>query len=198
MFHSDGSLSTPSSRHFHDMLTAGPANKIARLTQGLSEGRESAFLELHSDWAPRLYRYLYTCSRGDGTAASECLQDTMIRIARYARSFDSEEAFWKWLCMLGRQSLINRWKANRRYVPLDNDERVVPSRALPPDLADALQRALGELDESEKAMLRDYYWEDDSQDQIGEKMGISRKAVESRLARLRDRLKIKIREILQS
>ena len=183
---------------FDGMSSITTISPIRQLTQGLSEGSESAFLELHAEWAPRLYRYLYTCSRGDVTAASECLQDTMIRVARYARPFDHEDAFWKWLCLLARQTLVNRWKANRRYVPLDNDERVVPSRALPPDLADALQRALGELNESETAMLRDYYWEDDSQDQIGEKMGLSRKAVESRLARLRDRLKIKIREILQS
>jgi RNA polymerase sigma factor (sigma-70 family) len=180
------------------MLTATRVDEISRLTRGLSEGSESAFLELHAEWAPRLYRYLYTCSRGDATAASECLQDTMIRVARYARPFDHEDAFWKWLCLLARQTLVNRWKANRRYVPLEHDDRVVPSRGLPPDLADALQRAMSDLDEDEKDMLRDYYWEDDSQDQIGEKMGLSRKAVESRLARLRDRLKLKIREILQS
>jgi RNA polymerase sigma factor (sigma-70 family) len=193
-----GSLAISAPLCFPGMLTTNRVDQIVRLTRGLSEASESAFLELHTEWAPRLYRYLYTCSRGDATAASECLQDTMIRVARYARPFDDEDAFWKWLCLMARQTLVNRWKANCRYVPLEQDERVVPTRGLPPDLADALQRAIGELDETEKSLLRDYYWEDDSQDQIGEKLGLSRKAVESRLARLRDRLKIKIREILQS
>src|SRR4051812_2746957 len=74
------------------------------LTRRLAKGDEDAYGEFYDLYSRRLYGYLFVVCRGDGEAARELLQQTMIKVARYVRVFEEEEVFWKWLTALARSS----------------------------------------------------------------------------------------------
>ncbi|HVY68617.1 MAG TPA: hypothetical protein VHH73_01740, partial [Verrucomicrobiae bacterium] len=69
---------------------------ITALTRRLAAGEEAAFREFHAQYFDRLYQFLIVVARGQEHEAREALQETLIRVARYARPFADEEAFWCW------------------------------------------------------------------------------------------------------
>ena len=66
---------------------APDASGIAALTRRLATGDEAAFREFHGRYFDRLYRFLLVVTRGQEHAAQDALQETMLRVARYAREF---------------------------------------------------------------------------------------------------------------
>src|SRR5215207_3847862 len=79
---------------------AASALSLAGLTRRMASGEEAAFEEFHAQFAPRLFRYLLVLHRGDEHAASDVLQETLVRVVRHARRFDEEGPFWDWLAKL--------------------------------------------------------------------------------------------------
>src|ERR1041385_3954857 len=77
---------------------------IELLTRSLAAGDELAFEQFHSLYFDRLYRFLLVVTRGQEHDAQEALQQTLLRVIRYARVFRSEEAFWCWLKVVARSA----------------------------------------------------------------------------------------------
>src|SRR5438034_3100709 len=102
---------------------AGKADEkeIRELTSGLAVGDEEAFREFHAAYFGRLLRYLFVVTHGDEQAAHDALQETMTRVVRYARRFDSEEAFWSWLTVLARSAVSDAGRKRSRYWRLIKD-----------------------------------------------------------------------------
>src|SRR5438105_1625371 len=80
------------------------SSQVAQLTQRLAAGEEAAFGEFHAQYFDPLYRFLLAVTRGSEHEAREALQETMLRVIRYARAFQSEDAFWSWLKVLARSA----------------------------------------------------------------------------------------------
>jgi hypothetical protein len=62
---------------------------IASMTRRLATGQDEAFRQFQALYFDRLYRFLLVVARGDETLAREALQETFLRVARYARTFES-------------------------------------------------------------------------------------------------------------
>src|SRR5712671_2079636 len=86
--------------HMDKRAASGGDESILELTRRLARGDEEAFRKFHDAYFDRLLRYLFVITKGDQEAAREALQETMTRVVRYARPFDSEEVFWSWLTVL--------------------------------------------------------------------------------------------------
>jgi RNA polymerase sigma factor (sigma-70 family) len=94
------------------------SNDVVSLTSRLASGEEEAFREFHALYFDRLYQFLLVVARGQEHEAQEALQETMLRVARYARGFETEEAFWSWLKVVARSAARDAGRKQRRYLRL--------------------------------------------------------------------------------
>lgn len=181
--------------------SAPPAPDIAALTRGLVDGDEAAYRALHAAYFDRLLRYLLVVARGDEHAAREALQSAFVRVARHARPFAEESHLWSWLTVLARSALADQRRGRRRYLAfLDRFTRhsaAHESAVSTPQALDDSAEQLGPILDAElagipgedRALLEWKYRENQSVRAIAQRLDSTEKAVESRLARLRARIK---------
>ena len=189
----------PASLCATDAMSSEPAADqppISRLTRGLTAGDEQAFRDFHRAYFDRLHRYLLVVAHGDETLAADSLQETLCRVARHARVFDDEKIFWDWLTVLGRSAVKDggrKQSRHRRLLALFSFES--PSAPEPnhdEPLLDALSAALGKLDDDDRHMIRRKYDERATAQQIAIESGTTEGAVESRLVRIRRKLRTQL------
>lgn len=174
---------------------------VAALTRGLTRGDETAYRAFHAAYFDRLLRYLLVVARGDEHAAREALQATLLRVARHVRVFDDETVFWSWLTVLARSALADQHRGRRRYLAfLDRFSRHATAEAEsspePSDTGGALDSLLAGqlalLAVEDRDLLHLKYRENRSVREIARQLAASEKSVESRLSRLRARLKAEV------
>lgn len=176
------------------------SSPLAALTQRMAAGDDAAFAEFHSAYAPRLFRYLVVCHRGDEQTAADVLQDTLIRVVRHARRFDDERVFWDWLTRLARTAAADHGRKGGRYLRfLERFWHSQPEVSPPNDdeLASALDQALALLADDDASLLRAKYDEQQSQRDLAQQFGVTEEAIESRLRRARGSLKTLAFQILR-
>lgn len=169
-----------------------PLSSVAALTQRMAAGDDAAFGEFHDAFAPRLFRYLIVCLRGDEHGAADVLQDTLVRVVRHARCFEDERTFWDWLTRLARTAAADHGRKGGRYRRFLERFRHTQPEVMPPDdheLAEALDTALEQLRPADAALLRAKYHDRRSQRDLARQTGLSEEALESRLRRARATLK---------
>ena len=173
----------------------GPA--LADWTRRLAEGDEEAWQWFHQRYYVGLLRYA-TQRTGNPSNASEIVQQGYLRIARHIRPFVSEGDFWNWLCCVVRCAAVDHGRhVSRRLVMLEklaqwraaqeseSVQESIPTRATPALVEEALSRLPGD----EAALLRRKYCDGWSTQALAADLGTTPKTIESRLARLRDRLR---------
>jgi len=178
--------------------TSPPAPEIPRLTAEMARGSEHAYQEFYERYFDRLLRYLLVVT-GNEERAREALQSTLVRVARHVRRFDSEPAFWSWLTVLARSAASDEGRRSRRYlhylgrfweqkkIETEGTEAQADARLL-----ELLETNMAALPVEERQLLeRKYFWRESVQ-QMAEQMNSSEKAVESRLTRVRRKLKDEI------
>jgi len=175
------------------------ATGIGPLTRGLTAGDEGAFREFHDRYFERLHRFLLVVARGNEDEAREALQQTLLRVVRYARPFESEGIFWSWLKLLARSAARDAGRKQKRYFRfLDKFALWFPAaEANPPSaeedqLRGALAEALTELAPEERGLLEAKYLEGLTVKEIADESRLTHKAVESRLSRLRAEVRERI------
>ena len=172
-----------------------PANEFLALTQKVAAGDDSAAQEFFEAYCDRIFRYALVVTRGNEDLAREVLSATMIKAARYMRPLSSDEDIWRWLTRIARSQFVDHCRKTRRTVPLvSSDDVLTQTSALNPDstLGDALNEALNELPAEERELVERFYVDDVSQAALAEDIHSTRKAVESRLARIRRKLRAAI------
>lgn len=179
-----------------DSVDSGSPEAVRSITAGLARGDESSWRQFHGAYFDRLFRYLLVVLRGDEQAARDALQQTLIRVHRHVRRFDSETVFWSWLCVLARSAARDGVRHRNRYAALLASCAREWFGSVEPESGDAeraltgcLQEVLRGLPPDERALLTAKY---DGQQTVGDlalESGTTPKAVESRLARIRARLR---------
>ena len=171
-------------------------------TRLLATGDDAAWRWFHERYYLALLRYAAHRS-GDTSAASEIVQQAYLRVARHAKPFSKEPDFWGWLCcivrcaaldharQITRRSALMEKFAHWRSAHSDDEAEWHPSGNHSLALAD---EALAKLPSEDAALLRRKYCDGSTTDELGLALGITSKAVEHRLARLRGQL----REIILS
>jgi RNA polymerase sigma factor (sigma-70 family) len=167
--------------------------ELAKLSAGLARGDDAAWVQFHREFGPRIFRQLLALTRGDHDLASEALQQTYLRVARHARPCDAEPMFNAWLRTVARTALsdcrrrrMSFWHLlQRRHADPSDEGSEMGDEAL----QSALQSALGDIDAADRALLETKYFSGADVRSIAEKLGVSPKAVESRLTRARAELR---------
>ena len=173
-----------------------PANNsdIAALTAGIRAGNEDAFRKFHGLYFDRLYQFLLVVARGKEDEARDALQETLLRVVRYARKFDSEETFWDWLKVVARSAARDAGRKQHRYLNLLqkfalHSETHFPNANSTLPLGDLLVESLEELPDSDRQLIEAKYLQGASVKELATDRGLTEKAVESLLLRLRQRIR---------
>lgn len=170
---------------------------MAGLTRRMRAGEEAAYREFYEAYYNRLLRYLLVVSRGDEEGAAEALEGALLRVVRHIKVFASEEAFWSWLTVLARSAFSDHARKHRRYLAfLDRFASFARSqesgmRTLQPEdkMEAALDLALAALPADERQLLEWKYFSRRPVRDIAAELEVSEKAIESRLVRIRTKLK---------
>ena len=167
------------------------------MTFRMRAGNEGAYREFYNGYYDRLFRYLLVVAAGDLEAAEEALEATLLRVVRYIKVFQAEAAFWSWLTVLARSAFSDQSRKRRRYfVFLERFTRhqlLAGSGPESPEadarLFAALERGLAALPHDERRLLEWKYLAHRPVREIAAELQTSEKAIESRLVRIRRKLK---------
>jgi RNA polymerase sigma-70 factor (ECF subfamily) len=180
---------------------------VATLTRRMTEGDELAYRTFYDAYFNRLSRYLLVVTTGDEDGAGEALQSALVRVVRHIKVFPSEAVFWSWLTVLARSALCDQTRKRRRYLAfLDRFTWHSRAEQMPTDdpQADArlgafLESSLEALpfDDDDRRLLEAKYFARRSVREIAEELNLSEKAVDSRLVRIRHKLKTAMLEGLK-
>ncbi len=171
----------------------------------MTQGDETAYRTFYDACFNRLSRYLLVVTAGDEEAAGEALQSALVRVVRHIKVFPSEAVFWSWLTVLARSALSDQRRKRRRCLAfLDRFTWHARLEQAAPDdpeadakLAGLLESSLATLLCDERRLLEAKYFARRSVREVAEELDLSEKAVESRLGRIRRKLKSAILEGLK-
>ena len=168
---------------------------VSALTRSIKHGDHAAFTQLYQALFAPLYRYLLVCSRGQEHLAQEVLQETMIRLTQHMKAFDCPVNLWNWIRCIARNLLIDHLRKIQRrpyHRSLSEDINVIQQQSESHDLAEwigHLHHCLNQLDPGEQSLIQGKYRQDKAHAILAREHGLTAKAVESRLARIRKKLK---------
>ena len=175
------------------------SEQLISLTRRLHAGDEEAFREFHEAYFDRLYQFLLVVTRGGEHEAREALQDTLLRVARYVRVFESEETFWCWLKAVARSAARDGARKRRRYLAVLQNFALAFGKSPdePPIKEDGflhalLEESLEELTPADRRLIESKYFGGSAVRDLAADTGLTEKAVESRLVRLRRGLRERI------
>lgn len=166
------------------------------LTSKMSRGDEAAFREFYALYFNRLLRYAMVVAKGQEEVAHEAVQLTFVRVAWHVRKFDSETAFWNWLAMIARNCVADEMRRRERYQSLLL--RVFQRRPAVTDLkaneADEeflklLEKEIAGLPADERTLIERKYCAGETASSLAAEWRMTEKAMESRLLRIRRKLK---------
>lgn len=161
----------------------------------MTQGDETAWRMFHEAYFDRLWRYLLVVAAGNEDTAREALQATLVRVARHIKPFADETTFWNWLTVLARTAFLDETKKRRRYFSfLDRfthhaDAKLeVPSHASDPLNALLIQH-MAALPPEEQKLIEEKYFEHRTVRDMASDLQTTEKAIESKLSRIRRKLK---------
>jgi RNA polymerase sigma-70 factor, ECF subfamily len=135
-------------------------------------------------------------ARGDETEAREVCQAVFIKLAKRCQVFGDERRLWAWLCVLAKNTFIDHWRTRQRlnrFVSLDELPAEPNGRVnLEHRLGEILGEALAALPPDERELIQAVYVDNRPLRELADEAGQTYKAVESRLGRLRQKLKAQL------
>jgi RNA polymerase sigma factor (sigma-70 family) len=165
------------------------------VTAGMAATSESAYRRFYEACFDKLYRPLLVQTRGREDLAQELAQTVLLRVVRYIEPFESERALWAWLRRLARSCHVD-WLRRRDAEPaaeslelFEGNIAAEEADSSDEELLNHLDCAMKGLEAPEKRMIHLAYFERVPQRGIAEKLQTTEKAVESKLARIRRKLR---------
>jgi RNA polymerase sigma-70 factor (ECF subfamily) len=152
------------------------------LMTAVASGDETALTALIDRYAARVHAYLLRHS-GNREDADDLLQETWVRVARSARSFDTARRFRSWLYGIATnltRDLFRRRVTKERAL---HDLATQPPAAPGADSVDRgeLRERIAELPENMRAVLLLRYYEGMSEAEMAEALDVPRGTIKSRL-----------------
>ena len=164
------------------------------------DGDEAAFEEIMTPLEARIWRICWHYT-GQREEASDCAQETMVKIWRSLNGYRGECAFETWVFRIAANCCLDRMRKRKR----DRSESIEPLReqgfdppdprpgteeqALEADRHRELREAIGRLPEEQREALVMTQLEGFSYEAAAGRLGVSEGTVKSRVNRARARLK---------
>ncbi|MCD7957189.1 MAG: sigma-70 family RNA polymerase sigma factor [Lachnospiraceae bacterium] len=172
--------------------------------------RDQKSIELVAERYERLLRYIAVTILGDSeTEVEECINDVYLKIWTHGAEFDWEKAsFRTWMKAITRNTALNYLRKISRRREMEDAQEMEAARdedslrteyvdyTANPELGmirkeevQALERVLGELKKKDRELvLRRFYYLQSTR-QIAEAMDMSENAVDSKLSRLKKKIR---------
>lgn len=180
----------------------------------LISGHETALNDLMDRHAGKLFNYLIRCLQNEEDAA-DAAQESFVRVYRNRAKFDSTQRFSTWLYAIATNLVKDgyRWRSRHPQVSLDAESEQngdsfgenLPARDPTPseglqraERAEAVRRAVAALPEELRQPLVLAEYEERSHAAIGQILGCSAKAVETRIYRARQQLRASLGHLLET
>lgn len=180
----------------------------------LAAGQSTALNDLMSRHAERLFHYLARALQNEDDAA-DLAQETFVRVYQNRRKFDARKKFSIWLYAIASNLVRDRYRWRRRHpqVSLDAENEAtgndfsesLPEQGASPsettqahERAAAVRRAVAALPEQLRVPLILSTYEDKSHAEIGEILRCSAKAVEVRIYRARQQLRVSLGHLMEA
>lgn len=173
------------------------------IARRLLDGDESTFRSVFDGYFPRLYRFALSRLDGDADEARDAVQHAFCKAFERIDSYRGEASLYGWILQICRNILIDRARrlaARPRHVTLSGNEDVLesivealraPENERPDrqtarlELLQIIQQTLDYLPSHYGNVLEWKYIEENSVNEIAEKLAIAPKAAESLLTRAR-------------
>jgi len=186
-------------------MSPGPSFDVADVTSRMVKGDEMAYRLFYDEYYGRLRRYLFVVTAGNEDTARDALQSALLRVVKHIRTFSNENEFWSWLTVLAKTALFDQTRKRKRYWSFlerfTRHTEVLQSIDTDVDsdsqLLTLLEQNLATLPSDEKGLIESKYLEGASVREIAEDFQTTEKAVESRLVRIRRKLKASLLESLK-
>jgi RNA polymerase sigma factor (sigma-70 family) len=169
---------------------------VHSITSAMQEGDELAFRLFYEQYCDRLFRYLLVMTRGHEDLSRELLQITMTKVVRSIKPFDCESSLWAWLTVIARHSFCDAVRKSARspkVVSLISDGDYVggniPDADYEESLHEALDASLDKLEATELDLVHRFYYLEENHRSVAGQMNTTVKAVESKMARIRQKLR---------
>ena len=159
----------------------------AELMAAVAQRDQAAFVELFEHFAPRVKAWLRKRGAPEGQA-EEVAQEVLLFVWHKAERFDPGRASVStWIFTIARNKHVDRVRKERRPEVEPDELPVNPNAELDPDRVAhlrarnaRLEEALKSLPEEQAVILRRNYYEDISQRQIADEVGLPVGTVKSR------------------
>jgi RNA polymerase sigma-70 factor (ECF subfamily) len=179
----------------------------------LGTGHDAALNDLMQRHGGRLCGYLVRCLQNEDDAA-DIAQETFVRVYQNRGKFDPQKKFSTWLYAIATNLVRDRyrWRTRHQQVSLDAEQQetgtpfgeqlvddcLAPGERLQSsERAEAVRKAVAALPEELSTPLILAEYEDRSQAEIGEILGCTAKAVETRIYRARKQLREMLGALVQ-
>ena len=174
--------------------TMTDAPNIRELTLAVRRGDRAAFSRFYDLYSFRVYKFLLMLARGDEHEAREVFQAVLIKLARRFDVCEDDQKLMAWLCVLAKNTFIDHCRARQRREHLLSSPELQPATDPLPrhQLSETLCDALATLPPDERELLQAAYIDERPLQELADASGQTYKAVESRLARLRQKLKAQL------
>lgn len=167
---------------------------VAQISAVRDKQDKNAFAELFSYFAPRVKSFLMK-SGASPDMAEECAQDVMATLWRKAHLFDpTKSSASTWIFTIARNRRIDMLRKQRRPEPEDLPwgPQAEPEQADVVSLqqeTEKLGRALAELPEKQRELIKSAYFGDLSHREIAEQTGLPLGTIKSRIRLALERLR---------
>ena len=179
----------------------------------LAEGHDAALNDLMERHGEKLFHYLIRCLQNEDDAA-DLAQESFVRVYQHRARFDTKQKFSTWLFAIATNLIKDRyrWRSRHPQVSLDAESdqdgsslgETLPAanptpteRAEADERGEAVRQAIAELPEDLRTPLILAEYEEKSQAEIGEILGCTAKAVETRIYRARQQLRASLAKLLE-
>lgn len=169
--------------------------RLIDLSKGVARGDEPAFRELYDLVYAPLKRHTLWLARGDEHLADDVLQDTCLRIVRYLKPMATDEATWCWMLRAARTAHIDQLRKRGKHdqtrsLSSMSDPQLLAAQADgDAELGELVDQALLSLSPEERELLEQRHMQEQDVASLAADAGTSVRAMESRLARIRRKVR---------
>lgn len=196
------------------MNEPGAEDQDAKDMERLAAGHDAALNELMERHAARLFHYLFRSLQSEEDAA-DLAQETFVKVYQHRARFDSSQKFSTWLYAMASNLVRDRyrWRSRHPQLSLDAEDDttghslgeilseggLLPNETLQAaERAEAVRLAVAALPEELRQPLLLAEYEGRSHAEVGEILRCSAKAVETRLYRARQQLRVSLGKLLET
>lgn len=163
------------------------------LVRDIQEGSISAFEELIARYQKKLHSFVTYLVRDDVTA-QDIVQDSFIGLYKTIDRVDTSKKFSTYLFSLTRNHAISYLRGHKVHIPLEHASDM-PASGSPEmeleqkDMEKRIESALLEIDEKFSQVIRLYYYDNLSYEEVGKALGIPVNTVRTHLRRAKSALR---------